>query len=213
YNTFVANILFSVLAFISLGWAYFMSLLGESLLAKCLLGGGMFTLFILIAMSMTHQTTIIVYRFTESVAEECSWKPQMDAVKPFLKWSAIILMPIVVILMLQDPAFVIAGIGPLGMGLMAWMMGTSKGYQAMQRDYRHREYEWTKTEEIVAWHKRDLIGLRFTYLNEEGGEYSTYSSIFCHSDNFEDNVNYFRNMLPAVPYHERELKVYSNFSL
>ncbi len=36
-------------------------------------------------MSMTHQTAILVYRFTDQHAEECSWKPQMESVKPFFE--------------------------------------------------------------------------------------------------------------------------------
>ncbi|MGM0826541.1 MAG: hypothetical protein ACQEUY_17730 [Pseudomonadota bacterium] len=116
---------------------------------------------------MTHQTTIIVYRFTETLAEEYSWKPQEAAAASFLKWSAIILLPIVGVLILMDPSLVIAGIGPLGMGLIAWMMGTQ---QAKQNKSQHKEVKWTEAEGIVAWRKRNLIGLRFTDIHEGGIE-------------------------------------------
>lgn len=167
---------------------------------------------VLIPMSMTHQTTILVYRFTEKHAEVCSWKPQMDSAKPILKWSAIILMPIVLVLILMDPSLLITSLGPLAIGFAAWMMGTSKGYQALHGT-QHHEYDWTKAEEIVAWRKRNLIGLRFTYLNDEGGGYSTYSTIYCQPENFDKNVEFFRSSLPAISYQERELKVFSNFAL
>lgn len=212
YNTFVANVLLSVLIVFYIGLAYFSSLMAETLLFSLLLGFGMFFLLVLIAMSMTHQTTILVYRFTKGKAEVCSWKPQMESVKPFLKWSAIISMPIVLVLILMDPSLLITSLGPLAMGFAAWMMGTSKGYQALHGT-QHHEYDWTKSEEIVAWRKRNLIGLRFTYLNDEGGEYSTYSTIYCQPENFDKNVEFFRSSLPSISYQERELKVFSNFAL
>lgn len=134
-------------------------------LSFCL--GGMVIFGLLLGMSMTHQTTIIVYRFTETLAEEYSWKPQEAAAASFLKWSAIILLPIVGVLILMDPSLVIAGIGPLGMGLIAWMMGTQ---QAKQNKSQHKEVKWTEAEEIVAWRKRNLIGLRFTDIHEGGIE-------------------------------------------
>ncbi|PRY58817.1 hypothetical protein B0H98_1179 [Vreelandella songnenensis] len=212
YNVFVANVLFGVLFIVCFISAYLSSFIGWSFLSSALMGVGMFVFSIFLTMSMTHQTTILVYRFTDQHAEECSWKPQMESVKPFLKWLAIISMPIVLVLILMDPSLLITSLGPLAMGFAAWMMGTSKGYQALQGT-QHHEYDWTKAEEIVAWRKRNLIGLRFTYLNDEGGEYSTYSTIYCQPENFDENVEYFRNALPATPYQERELKVFSNFAL
>lgn len=212
YNVFVANILFCVLFLVCLISAYLSSFVGVNFLSSTLIGTGMFVFFILLTMSMTHQTSILVYRFTEQNAEVCSWKPQMDSAKPILKWSAIILMPIVLVLILMDPSLLITSLGPLAMGFAAWMMGTSKGYQALHGT-QHHEYDWTKAEEIVAWRKRNLIGLRFTYLNDEGGEYSTYSTIYCQPENFDKNVEFFRSSLPNISYQERELKVFSNFAL
>ena len=155
-------------------------------------------------------TVLPFYRFTETLAEEYSWKPQEAAAASFLKWSAIILLPIVGVLILMDPSLVIAGIGPLGMGLIAWMMGTQ---QAKQNKSQHKEIEWREAEEIVAWRKRNLIGLRFTDIHEDGTETFFYSTFYCQPHNFDENVQYLRKALPNVPYHERELKVFSNYAL
>ncbi|WP_231500707.1 hypothetical protein, partial [Halomonas sp. 19A_GOM-1509m] len=171
---------------------------------------GMYVFFLIIAMSITHSTTIIVYRFTETLAEEYSWKPQEAAAAAFLKWSAIILLPIVGVLILMDPSLVIAGIGPLGMGLMAGMMGSQ---QAKHNKSQHKEIEWMEAEEIVAWRKRNLIGLRFTDIHEDGIETFFYSTIYCQPHNFDENIQCLRKALPNVPYHERELKVFSNYAL
>ena len=71
----------------------------------------------------------------------------------------------------------------------------------------------TEAEEIVAWRKRNLIGLRFTDIHEDGIETFFYSTIYCQPHNFDENIQYLRKALPNVPYHERELKVFSNYAL
>ncbi|MBT2787154.1 MULTISPECIES: hypothetical protein [unclassified Halomonas] len=210
YNTTPDNLALIPMSLIAFGGGYVMSLLVQSLLGSFLLGGGLFLLLMLIFMSVTHNTTIIVYRFTETLAEEYSWKPQEAAAASFLKWSAIILLPIVGVLILMDPSLVIAGIGPLGMGLMAWMMGSQ---QAKHNKSQHKEIEWMDAEEIVAWRKRNLIGLRFTDIHEDGIETFFYSTVYCQPHNFDENIQYLRKALPNVPYHERELKVFSNYAL
>ncbi|SNY97451.1 hypothetical protein [Halomonas sp. hl-4] len=200
YDTPAANALFVVFALISLGGGYFMALVDESLLVSVLIGGGMFILFILIAMSMTHQTAILVYRFTETHAEECSWKPQMDAVKPFLKWSAIILMPIVVVIIIMDPSLIITSLGPLAMGFAAWMMGSSKGYQEIARGSRHDELDWRKTDKIYLYPGRDIIGLNIPWYHPELDEVipEGIREIYCREGERENVLSFFKSRLPEV---------------
>ncbi|MGM0823706.1 MAG: hypothetical protein ACQEUY_03175 [Pseudomonadota bacterium] len=186
-----------------------MALVDESLLVSVLIGVGMFILFILIAMSMTHQTAILVYRFTETHGEEFSWKPQMDAVKPFLKWSAILLMPIVVVLVLMDPSLIITSLGPLAMGFAAWMMGSSKGYQEMARGSRHEEIDWKKTEQIKVWRKRSIIAL--TYQWKPFSKNSSYRPrthlIYCLPDELDERIQFLRKHLPDAEYEEGKVDV------
>ena len=162
YNTHVANIGFFIFAILFLGAAYVSSLLTETLLFSFLLGGGMYVFFLIIAMSITHNTTIIVYRFTETLAEEYSWKPQEAAAAAFLKWSAIILLPIVGVLILMDPSLVIAGIGPLGMGLMAGMMGAKKS------ENEHHPLSWKKTNKIYLYPGRASTNKCLVHKNKKG---------------------------------------------
>lgn len=169
----------------------------------------MFTLFILIAMSMTHQTSILVYRFTAQSAEVCSWKPQMDSVKPFLKWSAIILMPIVLVLILMDPSLLITSLGPLAMGFAAWMMGSSKGYQEIARGSRHEEIDWTKTEHIKVWRKRSMIAL--TYQWKPFKRNSSYRPrthlLYCLPEELDDRIQFFKEHLPNAKYEEGKIDI------
>nr|WP_298378759.1 hypothetical protein [uncultured Halomonas sp.] len=167
---------------------------------------------LLIAMSMTHQTTIIVYRLTEKGCEIFSWKPQIDSVKPVMKWTAIISAVAVVVLVLVDPSFSIALVGPAGFGLLALMMGNSKSYQSLARDSSYEEMAWKDVEEIAVYKKRRLIGLLMTYKNDEGAPYSVYGKIYCHKENLDKCVNFLKSATPQVPYVERKLNVYANFA-
>ncbi|WP_281997715.1 hypothetical protein [Halomonas sp. A020] len=210
YNVFVANSLLVVLVIISSLFIFFFLMTGdESVLSATLFGGGGLLMAILIPMSMTHQTSILVYRFTKKNAEVCSWKPQMDAVKPFLKWSAIILMPIVLVLILMDPSLLITSLGPLAMGFAAWMMGSSKGYQEMARGSRHEEIDWTKTEHIKVWRKRSMIAL--TYQWKPFKRNSSYRPrthlLYCLPEELDDRIQFFKEHLPHAKYEEGKIDI------
>lgn len=187
----------------------FSSLFGEILIFTLLVGGGLFLLVTLVAMSMTHQTAILVYRFTERSAEVFSWKPQMDAVKPFLKWSAIILMPIVVVLILMDPSLIITSLGPLAMGLAAWMMGSSKGYQEIARGSRYEEIDWTKTDKIKVWRKRSIISLAYQWKPfKRNSSYRPRTHlIYCLPEELEERIQFFKSHLPDAEYEEGKIDI------
>ena len=206
YNIFVTNTILFVLTLINIGAAYAMSLLAETLFFSFLVGGGAFLFFMLISMSVTHDTTILVYRFTETLAEEYSWKPQEAAAASFLKWSAIILLPIVGVLILMDPSLVIAGIGPLGMGLMAWIMGSQ---QAKQSNSRHEEWTWEKTEHIKVWRKRSIIALTYQWKPFSKNSYYRPRThfIFCRADELDERIQLFKEHLPDAEYEEGKVNV------
>ncbi|PRY64058.1 hypothetical protein B0H98_107204 [Vreelandella songnenensis] len=199
YNTFVANILLSVLMVFYIGLAYISSLMAETLLFSLLLGFGMYFLLILIAMSMTHQTSILVYRFTGQHAEECSWKPQMEALKPFLKWLAIISMPIVLVLILMDPSLLITSLGPLLMGFAAWMMGTSKGYQELH-GMQHHDYDWRKADKVYLYPGRDIIGLNVPWYHPEMDEMipEGIREIYCKKGERDKVLGFLTSNLPDI---------------
>lgn len=133
----------------------------------------------------------------------------MDAVKPFLKWSAIILMPIVVVLVFMDPSLIITSLGPLSMGFAAWMMGSSKGYQEMARGSRHEEIDWKKTEQIKVWRKRSIIAL--TYQWKPFSKNSSYRPrthlIYCLPDELDERIQFFKKYLPDAKYEEGKIDV------
>ena len=210
YNTFVANLLFSVFFLICCGVGLLVSSIGESFFSSLLMGGGMFLFLLLIAMSMTHQTSIIVYRLTDKRIEVFSWKPQIDSVKPVMTWTAIGSGVVVLFLVFIDPAFLIAAIGPVGIGIAAALMGNSKNYRSMVRDDQHDEIDWKNAEEIAVWRQRAVIGLRFTYHNEDGFSYQAYKTLYCHKQELDARIAFLREALPSTPYRECKLDVDSD---
>lgn len=60
-----------------------------------------------IVMSMSHQTSIIVYRLTDDGYEMFSWKPQIDSVKPVMKWTAIVSGIAVLVATFFNPYFIL----------------------------------------------------------------------------------------------------------
>ncbi|PRY58815.1 hypothetical protein B0H98_1177 [Vreelandella songnenensis] len=200
YNTFVANILLAILVLISSFFIFSLLMSGdETILSATLFGLGGLIMAILIPMSMTHQTTILVYRFTDQHAEECSWKPQMEALKPFLKWSAIISMPIVLVLILMDPSLLITSLGPLAMGFAAWMIGTSKGYQELH-GMQHHDYDWRKADKVYLYPGRDIIGLNVPWYHPEMDEMipEGIREIYCKKGERDKVLGFLTSNLPCI---------------
>ncbi|MCE8010380.1 hypothetical protein HBJ58_02760 [Halomonas desiderata] len=210
YNTFVANVLFFIMLCVCFIVGALLFMAEEKLLPSVLGGGGMFLFGVLITMSMTHQTAIIVYRLTDKRIEVFSWKPQIDSVKPVMTWTAIGSGVVVLFLMFIDPAFLIAAIGPVGIGVAAALMGTSKNYRSTVRDDQHYEIDWKNAEEIAVWRERAVIGLRFTYHNEAGDSYQAYKTLYCHKDELDKRIAFLREKLPSTPYRECKLEVDSD---
>ncbi|MGP9550706.1 MULTISPECIES: hypothetical protein [unclassified Halomonas] len=212
YYTFPANIILLIMSCISMmlglwfafGWGI------ESTVSKTLLCGGIFSFGVLITMSMTHQTAIIVYRLTDKRIEVFSWKPQIDSVKPVMKWTAIISGVGVLCLVLVNPDFIIAAIGPVGIGVMAALMGTSKGYQSMARNKMEDNVAWRDAQNIYAYPRRSIIGLNLYWHHPETGKEmkNFVKAIFIPKAKYDDVLSYFKKELPDTPVIEGKFDVY-----
>lgn len=212
YYTLPANIILLIMSCISMmlglwfafGWGI------ESIVSKTLLCGGVFSFGVLITMSMTHQTTIIVYRLTEKRIEVFSWKPQIDSVKPVMRWTAIISGVGVLCLVLINPDFIIAAIGPVGIGVMAAMMGNSKGYQSMARNQVEDNVAWRDAQNIYAYSKRSIIGLNLYWQHPETGKEmkNFVKAIFIPKEKYNDVLSYLTKNLPETPVIEGKFDVY-----
>lgn len=159
-----------------------------------------------IVMSMTHQTSIIAYRLTDKGYEKISWKPQIDSVKPVMKWTAIVSGVAVLVATFFNPYFILGAVGPAGLGLIALSMGSSSGYQSLVRGERHENRDWDAVEEIVLWDKRRLIGLKMTF-DDGFGPHSSYQKIYCNKGDVEKVLGFIKNVTPSVGFFERKLIV------
>lgn len=201
YDTSMANRDLVFMALVSLGGGYFgfyiASIAKGSFLVAMLAGTVMFLIFISLSLSITHHTTIFVYRFTETFVEIHSWAPQEAAASAFLKWSAIILLPVVGLLTLMDPALVFAGIGPLGMGLMALKMGSQ---QTKQSHNEPNTYDWRETDKIYLYPGRDIIGLNIPWYSPDQDRVipNGINEIFCKEGEREKVLSFFKARLSGV---------------
>ncbi|MBE0464603.1 MAG: hypothetical protein ACTIDY_16740 [Halomonadaceae bacterium] len=201
YNTSGMNFILIPMVLVSLGTGFFGFNIGsigsEGLLLPLLLGAVFFLFTISLSLFITHYTTIFVYRFTETLVEVHSWEPREVSGKAFLKWSAIILLPVVGVLALFEPALIIAGIGPLGMGLMALQAGSQ---QAKQDSSNHRSFYWPDTNKIYLYPKRDVIGLNIPWYDSDEGEIMPKGimRVYCKKGEREEVLNFFKAKLPDV---------------
>lgn len=212
YYTLPANIILLVMTFFSmliglwfaLGWGL------EGTVERFLVSGGVLLFGIVVTMSMTHQTAIIVYRLTDNRIEAFSWKPQIDSVKPVMKWTAIGSGVLVMFLVFIDPGFIVAAIGPVGIGIMAALMGNSKGYQSMVRNQMEYEIAWWEAKNIYAYPSRSIIGLNLYWTHPDTGEEmkNFVKAIFIPKNKYDDVLEFFKLNLPDVPVIEGKFDVY-----
>ncbi|MCP1313750.1 MULTISPECIES: hypothetical protein [unclassified Halomonas] len=162
-----------------------------------------------IAMSIFFQTAIIVYRVTGNRIEAFSWKPKIDSVKPIIKWIAIGSGVLVMFLVLIEPSFIVAAIGPVGIGATAALMGNSKGYQSMVRSQMEYEIAWRDAKNIYAYPNRSIIGLNLYWNHPDTGEEmkNFVKAIFIPKNKYDDVLEFFKSNLPNVPVIEGKFDV------
>ncbi|MDR5868720.1 hypothetical protein [Halomonas koreensis] len=210
YNTFVANMVFVFHVCFMVSFFYIVLFWGREFVFDMLTKGFcvLFFLLIPVSMSMTHQTSIIAYRLTERGYEKISWKPQIDSVKPVMKWSAIISGVAVLVTSFFNPYFLLGAVGPAGFGLMALAMGNSSSYQKLVRGEEHFSASWDDVEEVALWRKRRLIGLRFTFYTSEGTTQNGYRTLYCKKGEEDERVSFIRSKVKEAPYVEKKLEVF-----
>lgn len=210
YNTFVGNMVFfgTYLLVGGVIWAlvYFQG--GGVVDDNSMLLIVMSVLMMPIVMSMSHQTSIIVYRLTDNGYEMFSWKPQVDSVKPVMKWTAIVSGIAVLVATFFNPYFILGEVGPAGLGLIALSMGNASSYQALVRGEEHCSASWLDVEEVAFWRKRRLIGLRFTFHTSEGVTQNGYRTLYCKKGEEDERVAFIRSKVKEAPYVEKKLEVF-----
>lgn len=166
--------------------------------------------FILVALSMTHQRVSFACRFTDSGIEYCKWKDFPKWVLPFLKWLAGATAVIFVSLVALDPAFLFGAlVGPGGVGLTYLFMANSDSYRGMQTEYNHYAFKWHEFTQLAIATNREIVDLKYSVI-QEGSDYVTNwgLNVFCKRKQ-KEHVAYFIKpyLSPGVPFIRAKVDV------
>ncbi|WP_153961210.1 hypothetical protein, partial [Pseudomonas aeruginosa] len=197
YNTFVANIMFSICFIVvvistSLAGFWFDRDLKLDIPGSI----GFFLVMISVVLSVTHQRMNFAYRLSKSGIEYCEWK--------FLpKWPIIIVNCFAAVVMLflmfmlrDDPAGMLIGLaGAGGIGLTAVATLNSESFRKLHTTFHHVTYTWDRFEKISIYKSRHIIGLNFEWENF-GKKLNAIVNIFCHRKDVDKRLAMIESLLP-----------------
>ena len=213
YNTDIANGLFIIFVTISAAAAYWHSTLKSFHFIVDIV---FFCVLTSVALSMTHQKTKFAYRLTASGLEFCEWKTFPEWLPTLLKWLAVITGVVMLMLVMVHPAALIGAIaGPGLIGLMYLRMGTSSQFRKMHEQFHQGFHPWNDFTKMIAFRRRSIIGLDFTYFNPQADEgkgrmIDTDRLIYCRKAHYNELINLIRAQLPEnTPYEEAYIQIYA----
>ena len=217
YNTDIANgifLIFLVICAVVSVWTGMDT--AKSLGYQLLWGGGMFVILMSMVVSMTHQKTKFAYRLTASGLEFCEWKAFPEWLPTLLKWLAVITGVVMLMLVMVHPAALIGAIaGPGLIGLMYLRMGTSSQFRKMHEQFHQGFHPWNDFTKMIAFRRRSIIGLDFTYFNPQADEgkgrmIDTDRLIYCRKSHYNELIKTIRAQLPdSTPYEEAYIQIYA----
>lgn len=156
---------------------------GESIIVSCSLGAaiglysmllgegryaGVFYVSVLLGWFLFYkdamQKTVFVYRATSEHLEVCRWQDIPDMVFIFLRVFPFLMIGIVLMLLISDPALSIAALaGPALVGIGLASVGSNSSYQSYWQDFQHDEYLWNDVLEAMLDAKQGLIVITLPY--------------------------------------------------
>ncbi|WP_321346339.1 hypothetical protein [Halopseudomonas oceani] len=110
------------------------------------------------------QKTVFVYRATSKHLEVCRWQDIPDMVFIFLRVFPFVMIGIVLMLLISNPALSIAALaGPALVGIGLASVGGDSSYQTYWQDFHHDEYLWSEVLEAMLDAEQGLIVLTLPY--------------------------------------------------
>lgn len=110
------------------------------------------------------QKTVFVYRATSEHLEVCRWQDIPDMVFIFLRVFPFLMIGIVLMLLISDPALSIAALaGPALVGIGLASVGSDSSYQSYWQDFQHDVYRWSEVLEAMLDAKQGLIVITLPY--------------------------------------------------
>ncbi len=110
------------------------------------------------------ERTVFVYRATDEHLEICQWQDIPDAVFTFLQVYPFVIIGIVLMLFIRDPALSIAALaGPVLLGFMMTSFSGDSAYKKIYKRFQHYEYRWDETFDPILDTHHGLIRLNWPY--------------------------------------------------
>ena len=205
------NILASGIAGFILGCISSVGILLGLLLQK----PGMLQVFILgicassyLFVTMGMEKTVFVYRATEERLEICQWQDIPDLVFTFLKVFPFIVVGIILMALISNPALSIAALaGPALVGILLASMGGDSNYKAIYKRFRQHDFTWDNLDRALLDRKKGLLGLSVSSPNnvihddqinfDNPDDHRYLKRIYFRKDQEAAVLELFRNKMPA----------------
>ncbi|WP_285258615.1 hypothetical protein [Halopseudomonas bauzanensis] len=110
------------------------------------------------------EKTVFVYRATEERLEICQWQDIPDLVFTFLKVFPFIIVGIILMALISNPALSIAALaGPALVGILLASVGGDSNYKAMYKRLERSECRWDEVLEATLDTHHGLIALTWPW--------------------------------------------------
>lgn len=155
------------------------------------------------------QKTVFVYRATNKHLEVCRWQDIPDMVFIFLRVFPFLMIGIVLMLLISNPALSIAAFaGPALVGIGLASVGGDSSYQTYWQDFQHDEYLWSDVLEAMLDTKQGLIRITLPY--ELPAEYAAEienpeqfnrqdALLYFRKDQQADVIEMVKKQIPGIP--------------
>ena len=131
---------------------------GDGLMAS----GFLFSITVIIFLTYKNgmEKTVFVYRATEERLEICQWQDIPDLVFTFLKVFPFIIVGIILMALISNPALSIAALaGPALVGILLASVGGDSNYKTIYKRFRQHDFTWDNVDRALLDPRKGLLGL------------------------------------------------------
>lgn len=136
----------------------YLFMISQSEMAAMFVVGFLFVLFIFF--KVAFERTVFVYRATEERLEVCQWQDIPDLVFTFLKVFPFIVVGIILMALISNPALSIAALaGPALVGILLASVGGDSHYKTIYKRFRQHDFTWDSLDRALLDSNKGLLGL------------------------------------------------------
>ncbi|WP_285258616.1 hypothetical protein [Halopseudomonas bauzanensis] len=131
---------------------------GDGLMASAFLFS--ITIIFFLTYKNGMEKTVFVYRATEERLEICQWQDIPDLVFTFLKVFPFIIVGIILMALISNPALSIAALaGPALVGILLASVGGDSNYKTIYKRFRQHDFTWDNVDRALLDPRKGLLGL------------------------------------------------------